>query len=262
MAALLQTIAVDGQAVAFIDFVFPSVASGSLINIKLSKSDASGNVPFLAADCTKNAGTATIDTVNLDKQSSFDLVDGASTKWSQTGFWSFLVTGSGSLTIRITMTAGTYCEGAGTEWSGTWDASRLVDAPVAITSVTDFSTLTAVSGPTVTTTGAAVVIGALGLDGNAAITITPTNGTQLAEQENGSSFLIGSAVYLLPGGAGTYTPTWNVDPGGGGNLVFGYNNITVAYQEVGAGSPPVGPKIQNQLKRSYRPRPFGPGRGR
>lgn len=230
-----QLIAGDGQAVALLDFVFPGAMTiGRLVQLKIGKADAGGNVLFVLGDCVKQAGTATISAITLDKQSSFDLTNGGSAAWSQVGFYSSIVTGAGTLTLRVTMTAGTYCLGVAAEFPTSLgvDASRVESAPAAATSATDITTSTSVSGPAVTSAAGGLVVGALGLDANGAITITPTSGTQLAEQENGSSFLVGSAVYSIIG-AGAFTPTWTVDPGA--QTVFGFNNITVLYKEIGGG---------------------------
>lgn len=96
-----------------------NVAAGNLVVVAVSKYDP--GVSFTAGNCTKSAGTATIGTVTLDEVRQAGNI--------AAGVWSALVTGSGSLTMQVASTAGTYFSAGSGEFASDvgWDAGRVED---------------------------------------------------------------------------------------------------------------------------------------
>src|SRR5688572_25975197 len=75
-----------------------TVTAGSLIVVGGKKFSPSTDA-FVAGDCTKSAGTATIDTVTLDRGHNLDMAGGSG--WGSAALWSAIVTGSGTLTMQV-----------------------------------------------------------------------------------------------------------------------------------------------------------------
>jgi hypothetical protein len=101
-----------------------SVEKNSLILIMGAKQTPSSDA-FVVGDCTKSAGTATIDTPVLD--SSIQLAETSGTpQWFSAGVWSCLVTAAGSLTMQVGgSVAGSFLTIGTDELLGRWGAARL-----------------------------------------------------------------------------------------------------------------------------------------
>lgn len=84
-----------------------NVTAGNRVVVIAAKSIAAHRA-FIAGDCTKSAGTATIGAITLDATASYNDTAGPSGVWLDVGIWSAPVTGSGSLTMRVAGDAGTY----------------------------------------------------------------------------------------------------------------------------------------------------------
>jgi hypothetical protein len=145
-----------------------NVSVGSLIIVVGMKFSPS-NDAYVAGDCTKSAGTATIGTVALDHSSN---ITTGGTNHAAVGIWSAIVTGAGSLTMQTAgAAAGSFLLIATAEFSGSWDASRL-EAGVSNAGTGADSDAAGTSGDA-TSAGAALFIGGLSLETNSGGTITP-----------------------------------------------------------------------------------------
>jgi hypothetical protein len=233
----LQAAGNFGDAAATVSKAFVSdVTAGSLIVVCAHKYDSAGNVPFVAGDCTKIAGTATIDTPQLDKATSFDVGEAL----LHDAIWSCLVTAGGSLTIQVGgMGASSYSFLTILEFApaGSWDASRVEAAPAAVTTATnDPASMTCTS---YTSAGAAVSVGLWGGDGTTgggSISITETTGILAYEEFSPSFHLIGAVQSQIAGEATAFAPSWNFGYSGGGTIYGGIAS-QVVYKSVG-GEPP------------------------
>lgn len=207
---------------------FPSnVTAGNMIVVVACK-DAAGSA-FVAGDCTKSAGTATIGTISLDKELRIDL-GGASGDEVAVGIWSCLVTGSGSCTMRVGGASGTYWVLGTMEFSSDvgFDASRL-EASSSGSSTTD-NVLAASSGNG-TSAGKAVFVGVMVSNGSATVTITPDAAfTQVYEEQNGSLHLMGSVIRQIVAAGTTDAAEWTLTESG----QRGYAAALAVYKEVGA----------------------------
>lgn len=233
-----QIAGADGDASGSVAVATPgNVAVGDLIVVVGHKSDSGGNVPFIAGNCTKSAGTATIGAISLASQNSFDLTNPGAV-WNQVGVWYALVTGAGSLTMNIAGGAASYCHIAVSEWATTvgWHASIVEQAPAATTSTSDFTAAAQnMDCPALTSAGVALMIGVLGVDGNGDVVITAVNGTLLNKEQAGGSHLMAASLYNIVAVGTSFTPRFNVDASiGGGQTIYGFNNIGVVFREAAA----------------------------
>lgn len=136
---------------------FPyDVTAGDLIVVSGFGWNASSAHTFVAGDCTKTAGTATIDTPTLDKQ--ITAADGANRM--SVGLWSAIVTGSGSLTMQVAGMPASSDVGIGVDAlhaTAGWDDGR-VEASNG--QVDESGSGNAIHSGNVTTAGRAVLYGA------------------------------------------------------------------------------------------------------
>lgn len=221
------TVAVVDNATSATKAFASNVTSGNLILIGCSRYAAGGNTAFVAADCTKSAGTATIGTVTLDKQSNV-----ASANPTQAGVWSVPVTGSGSLTIAVAGPAGSYFTMAIGEYSGTdVSGSRIDGTPSSNTATTGTNPVT--SGTT-TSTGDALFFGVAATD-YADNTYTPTPGnsfTNIGVEGDGSAHQTGIIARRIVTGAAT---TGLSESLAGSGTLNGWAAVVVAYKVAGGG---------------------------
>lgn len=152
---------------------FPAnVTSGNLISVTAWGFNATTAHPWVAGDCTKSAGTATIGAVSLHIQSNVN----AGGDQINVGIWTAIVTGTGSCTMQVAnMPAASAISMSVDEFSSTlgWDASRLVSTNNANSTV---GSTTADSG-TRTSGVAGLFLGGLNQDGPAAGQTITTNNT-------------------------------------------------------------------------------------
>lgn len=141
---------------------------------------------WIAADCTKSAGTATIDTPLMHRQSNL-----AASNDCAVGIFSAIVTGSGSLTMALGgAAAGSYHFMIVREYSSSigWDASREEATNAAI------NTTGAPSSGDATSAGEALFVGGVATSTAATTTHTEDGAwTLVAEQEDGAH-MTGSAI--------------------------------------------------------------------
>jgi len=222
--------AVGGQAGgatgsgASISRAFPSnVSAGSLVVIVGWRYDPASNA-YLAADCSKTAGTATIGTISLDASFNLNDLDGS---WGQVGIWTCLVTGAGSLTLQIAGGDATGAPSIAThEFTGNWDSTRF--GPSSSNSTATNDTTNANSG-NATSTGAALFIGGLSVanTGNT-VTVTPDAAfTTIYEFEAGATSQPGSGIYQIVSGATTDRAEWTI-----GTPNTGWCSVVAIYKEI------------------------------
>lgn len=204
-----------------------NVTAGNLVTFSACKNNGTA---FIAGDCTAT-GTATLTGgISLDKTYTFDF--GAANNHTL-GFWSAIVTGTGTLTLRAGGAAGTYwCSSRG-EWVSTvgWDTTRVEAATAGTGNATD-NQVTATSG-SATSAGAALFLATYMGDGSGAQTIDPDSApwVQIFEEENAAAHQIGSFQYRLTTIGLTDTADWTIT---GANL--GAAAAMVVYREIaGAG---------------------------
>lgn len=162
--------------------------------------------PYVEADCTQSAGTATLGTIALHLQTEVSL--GGNNH--DVGIWSVPVTGTGSCTMQIAggnvgnfpdIGIGEFSASGG--WSST-AATRLEDTN------NGNNTTGAPSSGDGTSAGEALFIGALAVDTGGSVTITEDGAfTVIYEQEAGASFETGSAIYQIVSSGTTDAASWS-----------------------------------------------------
>lgn len=204
-----------------------NVTAGNLIVVMAGKDTGAA---FVAGDCTKSAGTATLGTIALDAQFRFDLGGSA---FHSVGIWSAIVTGSGSCTMRVAGAAGNYWHISTSEWNSDvgWDASRVEQAPTGQGDATnDIGTATTGNG---TSAGKALFMAVMCSDGSGVETITPDAAfTQIFEQEDASAHLMGNHQYRIVASGTTDAGDWTLSGAGGNNGVLAQ---LVIYKETAGG---------------------------
>lgn len=203
-----------------------NVSTGSLITvIGFKETDAS--TVWSAGDCTKLSGTATIGSVSLDKALTVNVEGG---DYVSVGIWSALVTSSGSLTMQIAASGGSYrgLTIITDEYTGTFDASRLETS--ASSSTTSDSQTTASTGNATSAGGALFVGGFCDYSANNTAIGQDAAFTVIAEEENGASFLRGSAIRRIVTTGTTDSADWTMDSSN-----FGWVACLAVYKEAGGG---------------------------
>lgn len=218
-----------------------NVATGSLVTIGCIKYNSSGDT-FVAGDCIKQAGTATIDTPTLDHQRQFSDGDGGVI---DVGAWSAIVTAGGSLTLRVQgALASTYLTLFTDEFSGSWDASRVDGTPAGNSSATNGQS--AASSGNVTTASAGLIVGYLAIStASSGFVMTQDAAfTEIASEQDGTTNMVAEGIYRIVGSGTTDDASWVI---GTGNV--GWGAIAVAYKEAsGGGGGIVIPVVQHHRR--------------
>lgn len=202
-----------------------SVTAGQLIVVWGMKYSPSVDA-FVVGDCTKSAGTATIDTPTLDRTNGGD-DGGAGTDAAHTAIWSCLVTGSGTLTMQVGgAVAGSFILVAAEAFNGSWDASRVeaVNGQL-ITTDTTSSTTTG----NATSAGAGLFCAGLQLNTTAATTITPDAAFTTAYENESGTDDNGSAIYRIVSTGTTDAGDWTH-----GTTHIGAACVLAVYKETAA----------------------------
>jgi len=202
-----------------------NVTAGTLIVVVAGKDSGSA---FVAGDCTKSAGTATIGAISLDTELRFDIGAG---EFISIGIWSCLVTGAGSCTMQVAGAAGTFWGLATDEYSTDvgWDVSRVENTNSTGNATDDAASATSGNA---TSAGAALFMGGVDLNGSGAITLTPDGAfTQIFEQEDGSLHSMFSAIRRIVSTGTTDSADWAITAAHRGSAA-----ALVAYKEIGGGS--------------------------
>jgi len=203
--------ATDGSvanSATVVDQAFGSnVTSGNLVVVMVWRWAQAVQENLVAGDCTLQAGTATLGTIALDIQRQH--AEGVNDY--NIGIWSAIVTGTGSLTMRVTGNSGDFWGIGLIELSsdaGGWDSSRLEDSNSGSATVDD--TDPAVSG-TGTSAGDAAFCGTVLVDNLEAGTITPQAAfTEIFESEDEINDQTGSSLYRIVTTGTTDEAEWAV----------------------------------------------------
>ena len=176
---------------------FPgNVTAGSLIQIMVGSEKFSVD-DSVAGDCTKSAGTATIDTPTLDAQ-----VQIGNNYWAV--LFSALVTGSGSLTMQVAnFPASTNLAMYVDEFSGSWDGTRAEDTDAR----GDNNGVIAPTSNAMTSAGAALFIG-VARDSAGTFTVSGDYTAVAAEVQQTH------AIYRIVTGGTTDSVEWTAPIGG------------------------------------------------
>lgn len=205
-----------------------NVTAGQLLVVWGMKYSPSADA-FVAGDCTKSSGTATIGTVSLDRQDGADMGGGA---YAYSGIWSTIVSGTGTLRMSVGgAAAGSYLVIGVEAFNGSWDASRADGTATGSTNTGD--SITSMSSGNITTTGAGLIVGCLAINNGAATTLTPDAAfTTAHEQEDGTTHAIGSGIYRIVSSGTTDAADWTFTALDG-SLGNGAAASVAAYKESG-----------------------------
>lgn len=209
------------------------VTAGNLIVICGAKYSP-GNDAFALADCTKSAGTATLDTIALATQTIIATTTGAD--YAAASVWSAIVTGSGSLTMQVGggLSGSEMLMGIG-EYSATngWDASRLEDSDIGKLATNNSGA--AITGD-MTSAGGALFIGGAGINTGSNLTITADSPFQkIFELATGASTAVASFIRRIVTAGTTDAVGMSWTP----SSDDGWAVAGAVYKEV-AGAPPSG----------------------
>jgi hypothetical protein len=186
------------QNAGSLDVVVGDVVAGQLVVFAGVRWQTADNPPT-AGQLTQQAGTATIDTILLDKSSGGADVD---TGFAYAALWSMVVTGSGTLTLRLTGSAA-YMSCAAQVFeadgmAGGWDSTRVEATNGTFTATNNTTSLTT---GTVASAGAAVIVGVLLVVRNAQNIVTPDAvGAEFGYIADGTSMTMDAVhqISLLP----------------------------------------------------------------
>jgi len=213
MASLLQTKeayldAGASQAVAFDS----NVGLGSLVVFTSAHNSTAGT-----GAVAKTAGTATISAVQVDAVQQ----NGSISAFIKV--WSFLVTGAGSLTVTFTADAGgSWSWLTMTEFSGSWDASRVEDTSTSGGSYYG----SAPSSGNVTSVGAALLFGAtMFYVSTGYATSTPDAAWTELGEEGSVDHMTGAVAYRTVATGTTDSADWTI------STALDCATVAIAYKE-------------------------------
>jgi hypothetical protein len=167
-----------------------NITDGNRIIIAAFKYDSAG--AFTQAHCEKVAGTATLDTITLDREASDNELN------RRTAIWSAEVTGTGSCTIRVY-----HNNSSGGLVIGVFEISGAGGVPIIKAGNSADADTGAPSSGNASSTEAAIFIGCAQIQGGP-VTITPDAAfTTLIEHESDDSVPTGSIIYRIVSGATT-----------------------------------------------------------
>lgn len=229
-----------------------SVTAGQLVLVWGMKYSPSSDA-FVAGDCTKSAGTATIGTPTLDRQDGGDMGNGA---YGYSGLWSVIVTGSGTLTMQVGGAAtGSYLLIAAEAFNGSWDSSRVDGTPTGNLDIGN--SISSMSTGNITTTGAALIAACVAINNNSAATITPDGAFTTVYEQETVDHALGSAIYRIVSSGTTDAGDWTFTAldGSAGN---GAAASIVAYKEAASINmpPQTAPERQTADLLSYDASPY------
>ena len=208
-----------------------AVSVGQLIVVGASMYTG-GNDPFIEADCIQSAGTATLEAFTLDRLDGGDN-NGTDASYTFTGIWSARVLVAGDLEVTVQGAwANSWLLNGAIAVSGTWDvaANRRSGAPIG--AFDPANDITSMSSGNVTTDGAALLFGALGISNETATAITRDAAFTDIYTEDGEH-MNGGFMYRIVGGPTTDAASWTF-PALSGGAWNGASASLVAYKEMGA----------------------------
>lgn len=214
-----STIGLAESAVQVTKAFAGNVTNGNVVFIK---SGRNSGTPFVAGDCTKSSGSATLGTITLDKAGTSNSCGCA--------VWSAPVTGTGNLTMAVAGPSGSFyfmdvAEASGVDTSG----SRVADANA---SFSNTGTTPGVTG-NATSTGEAIFYSVIAVDtDNASSGLTVGNSfTPLAASTNGSADQVGETDLRIVLSGTTTQGTWAIPT----TSEHSWAACVVAYKAAGGG---------------------------
>jgi hypothetical protein len=183
---------------------FPgNITNGNLITVIAWAYNNTGVHTFIAGDCSKTAGTATIGSISLDKQIAYDTGGG---EYLNVGIWSAIVTGTGSATMQISnqpSDATIDITLAEFSTSTTWDSGR------ATASNSAHNTGTNIDSGSASSTGVGLFIGGMNFNGpSSGLTFTTNNSfTDIVKSDGSGGDQPGGSAYRIV----TTTTTTSLD---------------------------------------------------
>jgi len=205
-----------------------TLTAGQMVVAVVALAYTSSQTPS-SSDLTLDAGSATIGTPTLDKYIVFD--SGNSSYYLGLAVFSVLVTGSGSAAIKVTPTGSSVVMANHVSiWNGTWDSSRVENAPTIASSATDNQQ--SFASASATSAGAALFLSGLSVLQTVNNTLTKDAAyTLLTSYQDGTTVMCGGAAYHLAGSGTTEAATWTASAASN----YGWASGLVVYKEVGGG---------------------------
>lgn len=201
MASHVQSAGTTFDNVTNFTYALPSnPVAGNLIVLSSARYRAGDNSLYREGDLTKSAGTATISTPSL-LHLQFATEIGLAV-------WSFLVTGSGSLTLQVAHGGtGTF----GSLFLGEFSGNFLNHKDVNYRSTQGNSTAPDTNTVTTHRVGDTVLFGHMSALNAAVVTVTPDAAfTQIGEDENGADRVIHSVMYRIVLQGTTDSASWTL----------------------------------------------------
>lgn len=178
------------------------VQVGSLITI-VGMKFSPGLDAFVAGDCSKSAGGASIDTPTLDRSHNFNH---AASDYLVVGVWSCLVTVAGTLTMQVSgALAGSFLVIGTDEYTGNWTGARLE------TGNDGQGTSTTPSTGNATSAGAALFVAGTATNCSSTVTHAEDLAWNLTfEDEAGTTDATGSAITRIVTSGTTDDGSWTL----------------------------------------------------
>lgn len=203
-----------------------NVTSGNLITVGCSRFNGGANTAFVAGDCTKSAGTATVGTITLDKQANVN-----TTNPNQAGVWSVPVTGTGTCTMRVAGAAASYYALGIGEYSGTDVGASRVESSNSNTATTNTTPATTGNG---TSAGEALFFAALSVDDGSGNSLNTAGNsfTNIHSETNGTAHQCGAIARRIVVTGTTTQGSWTEET----TLLNGWACVVVVYKVAAAAS--------------------------
>lgn len=217
-----QATGVIGDNVTSVSKAYPNeVTSGNLLVISAFKTTSIGEHAFVAADVTKTAGTATIGTVSMDVQLTWQYG-----YYDDVAIFSIPVTGTGTLTLTVTIPAAYIVVGM-QEYTGIdVTASRLAN------SSTGTNTTGAPTTGSVASGMAAVFVGAVVTESSGLTTHTQDAAyTLIYESEDAGSHATGNICDQIVAVDTTDAASWTAP------TTRAWGAVLAIYKQAAAGGP-------------------------
>lgn len=207
-----------------------SVSVGQMVVFGVAVLNVSGaDDNFAAGDLTKTAGTATIDTPQLDAQFGGQI--GGGPEWLRVGIYSCLVTGAGTLTLtHAGAPSGSYLWAGSEAYNGSWDSSRFEDSAGGFDATNNAASA---STGNMDSAGGALFVAILSANNGSGLTFTPDAAWNALAAETSAAHIMGSLIDRIVTGATTDAGDWTftaLDNNGYAGTAFG----GVVYKEVSA----------------------------
>lgn len=212
-----------------------NVAVGSLVVWGVVKYNSATD-PVQVSDCSKSAGTATIGSITLDRAAEINGVEAFVT----IGVCSAIVTGAGSLTLAVGgALANSFLVLFSDEYTGSFDSSRVEQTNAGSDPANG---TTAASSGNVTTAGAGMIWGLLGIDtgANPATMTQDAAFTEIATETNGNANMVGEAIRRIVSTGTIDSADWTINSNNSSWVA-----LAIAYKEASGGG---GGLVVNPIK--------------